>query len=88
MGYSGGYGGSLGYGNPQCAVTQAEYFLSQGGVFGRDAWIGWINTIIGIIGSVLMFCGSSATEDDDMYNDGTMNNNGYNYGKPSAGEYL
>jgi hypothetical protein len=35
-----------------------------------------------------MFCGSSATEDDDMYNDGTMNNNGYNYGKPSAGEYL
>lgn len=87
MGYNMGSGG-LAFGNPQCAVTQAEYHLSQGGVFGRDAWIGWLNTVLGIIGSVLMFCGSSATEDDDMYNDGTMNNNGYNYGKPSAGEYL
>lgn len=92
MGGTGLYGGGLGMGgmgmNPQCATTASEYFLSRGGVFGRDAWLGWINTIIGIIGAVLMFCGSSATDEDDMYNDGTMNNNGYNYGKPSAGEYL
>jgi len=36
--YGGGMG--MGYGNPQCATTQSEYYLSQGGVFGRDAWIG------------------------------------------------
>lgn len=44
MGGTGLYGGGLGMGgmgmNPQCATTASEYFLSRGGVFGRDAWLG------------------------------------------------
>ena len=41
MGYMGtGLGMGNGFGNPQCALTQSEYYLQSGGVFGRDAWIG------------------------------------------------